>query len=456
MIVAFISTDIVIVNRSTRMDDPKKILNIIWNSLEKMNKQGLPRILKTVWIQLTDARELDTFISDMEAIGVSFEKWKGIGINIKPFIIDAISNKELRKANYNILDVDDYLENVKDVFELIQKENLGNSVSTLTDKIDDFNNALNGKEIFDINHIKNELKKDVDNYFLIIKTKKERELMEKYKLKDFNPPITSSESFEEFIKRNDKIDFSFDKKEVIDKLTFYGSAESFNKIYDELLQNKQFKVDPSIFKDYYDTFIQKIKVEEENQRELEKIKKQKLDEEEKRRKMLEEMKKRERRDKALEDFENAKSKIREYFMNLKFYDNIKSYSSYEYDINGDYDYEIKTNYNNQLKDFYKEKEKEKRKNWDEQIERSKYKTAVQCYGTMECEKGCKYSDDGVGCGICKDKVKYEDRLLYWVDGDAHYVICKNCNDVSTIDEDVFCSCGAKCKCKVKMTTGYRA
>ena len=41
------------------------------------------------------------------------------------------SNKELKKTNYNILDVDDYLENVKDAFELIQKENLGNSVSTL-------------------------------------------------------------------------------------------------------------------------------------------------------------------------------------------------------------------------------------------------------------------------------------------------------------------------------------
>ena len=91
------------------MGDPKKILNIIWNSLEKMNKQGLPRILKTNWIQLTDARELNHFISDMEAIGVCFEKWKGIGINIKHFIIDTISNKELKKANYNILDVDGYL-----------------------------------------------------------------------------------------------------------------------------------------------------------------------------------------------------------------------------------------------------------------------------------------------------------------------------------------------------------
>lgn len=41
-------------------------------------------------------------------------------------------------------------------------------MSTLTDKFDDFNNALKGKEIFDINHIKGELKKDVDNYYLIL------------------------------------------------------------------------------------------------------------------------------------------------------------------------------------------------------------------------------------------------------------------------------------------------
>lgn len=38
MIVAFISTDIIIVNRSDRLDDVKKILSIIWNSLDKMKK----------------------------------------------------------------------------------------------------------------------------------------------------------------------------------------------------------------------------------------------------------------------------------------------------------------------------------------------------------------------------------------------------------------------------------
>ena len=33
-------------------------------------------------------------------------------------------------------------------------------------------------------------------------------------------------------------------------------------------------------------------------------------------------------------------------MKSKFCGCIKSYSPYEYDINGDYDYEIKTDYNN--------------------------------------------------------------------------------------------------------------
>ena len=62
-------------------------------------------------------------------------------------------------------------------------------------------------------------------------------------------------------------------------------------------------------------------------------------------------------------------------MNLKFYDDIESYSSFKYDINGDYDYDIKNNYNNQLREFYKGKEREKRRDWDEKIERSKFKAA---------------------------------------------------------------------------------
>jgi len=456
MIVAFISTDIVIVNRGTRMDDTKKILNIIWNSLEKMNKLGLPRILKTIWIQVKNKKGLTSFNSDMENIGVSLKNWKEKGIKIRPFKIAVVSEDDLEEAEDNILNVEKYIKNVKEVFVLIQEENKGESVSTFTNKIDDFNNALNGKEVFDINHIKGMLKKDVDNYYLIIKNKKERELMNEYKLENFERPNNSSESFEEFIKRNNKINFSFEKKEVIEKLTFYGSSNEFNKIYDQLLEQKEYKADSSIFKEYYDTLIEREKVKEKKERELEKIKQEELDNQERERKMREEIKKSEKRINALNDFEKAKERIKEYYLNLKFYDDIESYSSFKYDINGDYDYNIKNDYNKQLREFYKEKEREKRKDWDQKIERSKFKTAVQCIGDMVCENGCKYSDDGVGCGRCRDKVKYEERLLYWVDGDTHYAICKNCLYVRKMKEDISCTCGAKCKCKVKMTTGYRA
>jgi len=41
MIDSFIATDIVIVNKSNLMDEVKKILSIIWISLDKMNKLGL-------------------------------------------------------------------------------------------------------------------------------------------------------------------------------------------------------------------------------------------------------------------------------------------------------------------------------------------------------------------------------------------------------------------------------
>ena len=32
------------------MNDVKKILSLTWNGLDKMNKLGIPKILKNVWI----------------------------------------------------------------------------------------------------------------------------------------------------------------------------------------------------------------------------------------------------------------------------------------------------------------------------------------------------------------------------------------------------------------------
>ena len=58
---------------------------------------------------------------------------------------------------------------------------------------------------------------------------------------------------------------------------------------------KDFKVDPNIFKDQYDILIEKVKMEEIKKQEMENLEKQKLDLEEKKRKETENLKKDEER-----------------------------------------------------------------------------------------------------------------------------------------------------------------
>ena len=93
MIVAFISTDIIIVNRSDRMDDVKKILSIIWNSLEKMKKLGLPKLLKAIWVQFDDEDKINIFQDIMNLIGNSSEKWNDKGIKLYPILLEAVEKK---------------------------------------------------------------------------------------------------------------------------------------------------------------------------------------------------------------------------------------------------------------------------------------------------------------------------------------------------------------------------
>lgn len=456
MIVAFIATDIIVVNRSTRLDEVKKILNIIWNSLEKMKQLGLPRILKTIWVQLCGDEELETFEEDMKSIDNSFEKWQTKGISIKSFIVEEVNRKELRKHNGNILDVEDYLEEVKNVFLTIQKENVSESVSSLLKYIDNFNNTLNGKDTFNMDNLKNEIKKDFKNWYLIQKNKKETELLENYTKDKFIPPINSKESFNDFINKQN-LDFSFSKENVKANLTFYGSSNEFDKIYNHLMEQEDYKADPSIFKSIYDSLIAKAKVEEQIEMDKKILEQKKLDQEkrlEEEKKLLE---KKKLRQQALFDFENKKMEIRKYFSKLKFYDTIYSYSTCEYDIFGPYDDETKREYNNQLKTYYNEQETIKRKEWQDQIERSYHKCIVQSYGKMECFNGHKYSTDNVGCGSCRKKgVAFDNRLLYWVDGDAHYVQCDNCKKVFYIDEKIECgTCEAESYSKIKWKGGWK-
>ena len=264
MIVAFISTDIIVVNRDCRLDEVKKILNIIWNSLEKIEQLGLPKILKTIWIQITDDDDEEYFEDNMKKIDNSFEKWRTKEISIKHILIETIERKKLKKVK-NVLYIKDYLDQAKEAFLKIQKEN------TLLGHIENFNNAINGEDIF---YIRSIIKKDFDNCYIIQKNKKESQLLKYYTKDKFKPPINSKESFADFINKQG-INFLFPKEDVINKLAYYHCSEEFDKIYYELIYEKDYKADSSIFRYIYDIFISKSKSDEEIKKlkeEIEKLK----------------------------------------------------------------------------------------------------------------------------------------------------------------------------------------
>ena len=196
-----------------------------------------------------------------------------------------------------------------------------------------------------------------------------------------------------------------------------------------MIEQKDFKADPNIFKPIYEILIKRaINVEiEVEKKKLEKLK-----------------------------FEVAEMEINKYFAKLKFYDNIDSFSSYKHNIKGNYYNEINDDYNKKSKDYYYEKEKIKRKDWENQIERSKYKCLVKCYGEMCCVNRHIFSDDNVGFGSCGEKgIEFNKRLLYWVDGESHHAICHNCNKVRKINETINCYCGAISKSIVKWKPDYK-
>lgn len=131
--------------------------------------------------------------------------------------------------------------------------------------IDNFNDTINGKDSFNMDNIKDELKKDFETCYLIIKNKTEKKLRQNY-----IDPINSNES-------RQNINFSFKIEDVIYKLSFYKSSESFNKILDELIEQKNYKADDSIFKDIYDSLIEKINLKEDLEIKRKQLEKEKLD-----------------------------------------------------------------------------------------------------------------------------------------------------------------------------------
>ena len=256
MIVAFISTDIIIVNRSDHMDNVKKILDIIWNSLDIMKILGLPKLLKAIWVQFDDEDKINIFQDIMNLIGNSTEKWNEKGIKLYHILIETVEKMF-------ILECESYLEQVKKEFEKVLRISISESVSTLLPYIDNFNNILNRKDKYIMDNIKEELKKDFENAYSIIEREKIYKLLQDYNLEKFQAPNNSNETFDDFIQKHTQIDFKFSEDDVKHKLSFYKSSNGFDKIYDELMIQKDFKADPYIFKSIYDTLIIKVRVKEE-------------------------------------------------------------------------------------------------------------------------------------------------------------------------------------------------
>ena len=279
---------------------------------------------------------------------------------------------------------------------------------------------MNGKDTFNMDNIKEAIENDFNSSYSIIKNRKESQL-----LKDFSdkltPPKTSEESFKQFINRQN-INLSFKEEDVINKFSFYQSSAQFDEIYNKLMEEKDFKADPNIFKDQYDLLIEKVKLEEKKKKDEEELAKQKLDVEKKRRKQEEKIKKKEERSDIYNRYQKKQIEINNYYNKLKFYEYIDSYSSCKYNIDINYQYEnnLKNDYNNKIKNYYYNKKEEKKQQLQNKITEAYNKTAIQSYGVMECVNGHKFSGNGVGCGNCNEKgYDFDDRLLVWVDVDEH-------------------------------------
>ena len=242
MISAYISTDIIIVNRNTRLDDVFKILSIICNSLDEMKILGIPYLLKNIWVQIDDEDEKEEIENRLKV-----SEFNDRRVKIDTILIESFNKCTLKKVGGNILEVKDYLKQVKTAFEKI----LDRSISNPFQYINNFNNILNKIDI------KEELKKDFENIYSRVKKRKEEDLLKNYKIDSFKEPINLSETFIEFIKRQSNIDFSISVYDVKCSLAFLASSEEYDKICDEFIKEKDFKVDAHIFKPIYNILIGK-------------------------------------------------------------------------------------------------------------------------------------------------------------------------------------------------------
>ena len=299
MIIAFLSTDLLILNRDPRMDNVKKMIIIIQNIIKQMNSQNIPRILKNIYIQITK-KPKKTINELLESY--NYDKKLFQGINFDYIFLPSISEDELSEINHDLMKLPKYKDNFIKILErLINSNLLKNSVSSLIDYIDIFNETINGNGGYNSQTIFKDLELDFNGVYSRYETKLKNELSQR--IDSLIQLQNSKESFEQFIGKQKNLKFTFEIKN--DDFTFYGSCDNFNSFYEKLKKGKNFRIDPAeIFFGIYETQKTKLEIEE-------KKKELKRREEELRRKREEDKKREEEEEKRLAKEREEKRKLYE-------------------------------------------------------------------------------------------------------------------------------------------------
>ena len=261
MIIAFLSTDLLILNRNARADDIKKILTILANSLRRMKKQKMPRILKKIYIQMESAKLMKRYKVEDFLQQLNYDKEAFEGITFEYMYLPSI-----RSEYDNVLDDPEYQKYFNDIIKLLNRTKLYNSVTSLINFIDDFNQTINGNAGFNSQTILKDIELDFNGVYSRYENKLKNELTKK--IETLKPLEDLNETFEQFINKQEGLEFTFEIKN--EELTFYGGCDDFNNFYEDLKKKKSFRIKPEdIFLDIYNTQKSSLEIQEKKRRQEE-------------------------------------------------------------------------------------------------------------------------------------------------------------------------------------------
>ena len=318
----------------------------------------------------------------------------------------------IRGKNKDIMNNTEYRDEFEKIMKKLNRTKDYNSVSSLIEYIDDFNKAINEETEFE----SQKMFKDIKNEFEGKYNKRYEEVKNELMLKlPYLKKPNLNETFEEFINKQKNVTFKFDIKNS--NFSLYGSSPIYNDCYEKLKKEKSFEVDPKeVFLDFYNTEKLILKTKKSEKKVI------------------------------LNLFLQKKREIDSYFDRLEFYQVIEKM---DLEIKIETELDFKNKREKELKEYFIKKAIEKKKEWEDQIQRAKWKMPVQAIGSTECKNGHKFKSDDVFCNICH-------KNLYWVDGDTNYVICKGCGIVRKIEDKFECTwCGAELPDKLKRIPGYK-